>query len=714
MMKCWEHIRIIQSFFQDSKDMKRLLYTIAAAVMLCSCTEEMVSTDCRQSLKLAINVGEMSTKATEAGEDALNENKVSTLDVFMYKTGQTDAKVYKHLALDGETNVDILLNSTELGKLGYTTGNTHSFGLYVIANLPGGVSVTGSETVTELEALGLPKSSSTFESKQASNEIQDNFVMKAQTTATGGTGTDGFTATVELERVASKIGLLVNAVPYDGEIDGVNGTWTPQTGAMTVKFYGAASDGKLGGGYSEQSSDFTSERNVPAAYYTYPTKVEVDCQPYFMIMLPWTNGGTTKNTYYKMLCNNETFESNTFYRFTAEITLAGSLDEPVPVQLQPDNFHYTTAAWQNGIVADRTFQTNAVIKDARYLVVYSTSYTMENIDYIEIPFASSHKCYVEVTDASWWDYSGNDAVSRKLSATQYQGSKTYPTTVEDGYFTLTHTLNNDYLHTDTFDVSPITFTVRIVHDDEKSKSVGDPSIHEQIITVTQNPAITIKGVTNSGGTSNRFYNNSSDASNLGGTYDIGDQTKQNFIISISALAEGSEHILGDPRDYTPWTWPGGTPALASGKDITGGPNRTMQYYYKTRDDGSADNVVAPSFTCSSGYSRCSSYNNDMETMMKRAAVYQENGRPAGRWRLMTKAEAEIVARLNKAGKIPQLLSDSNNFLCARGYINNGTYSYARFNTTGSARLVYDEWYWSQTDYPTCDPITTFTWGDMPR
>ena len=113
---------------------------------------------------------------------------------------------------------------------------------------------------------------------------------------------------------------------------------------------------------------------------------------------------------------------------------------------------------------------------------------------------------------------------------------------------------------------------------------------------------------------------------------------------------------------------------------------------------------------------------------RRCASYQEDGYPAGRWRLPTKAEIEYIAQLNSDNKIELLLgsaSGTTDYFCNSGYMTvqqNRTPSYTAItNISGDSnaryvRCVYDDWYWgeSSNDRLADNNKTTFTWGDQPR
>lgn len=129
--------------------------------------------------------------------------------------------------------------------------------------------------------------------------------------------------------------------------------------------------------------------------------------------------------------------------------------------------------------------------------------------------------------------------------------------------------------------------------------------------------------------------------------------------------------------------------------------RTLKYYYPTESEGNAFQIVSPKFKIvsfhSSGWGQISPNGAKM-----RCATFQEDGYPAGRWRLPTAAEVMFVIDLQDAGVISNIFHGSSQYYCAS---ENGTKRYKISNpntggtrtwssaSTGSVRCVYDEWYW---------------------
>ena len=108
--------------------------------------------------------------------------------------------------------------------------------------------------------------------------------------------------------------------------------------------------------------------------------------------------------------------------------------------------------------------------------------------------------------------------------------------------------------------------------------------------------------------------------------------------------------------------------------------------------------------------------------LRRCASYQEDGCPAGRWRIPTKAEVLFITTLSQKNMIPKLFTFANtqldeSYWCASGKID-GVYGVPTYfsgtDDTRWVRCVYDEWYWSGMGDVATVTNTTFTWGDIAR
>lgn len=141
---------------------------------------------------------------------------------------------------------------------------------------------------------------------------------------------------------------------------------------------------------------------------------------------------------------------------------------------------------------------------------------------------------------------------------------------------------------------------------------------------------------------------------------------------------------------------------------------TLTYYHPTDVTNRTKKMIAPEFMVASSYGVTNPVNE--ENARKRCASYQEDGYPAGRWRLPTQAEVEYVCQLTAYGIIPMLFGSSSGwstYWSANGYINvnpsqNQTNTLAANRQTNIyVRCVYDKWYWADDK---CDK-TSFSWGD---
>jgi hypothetical protein len=152
-----------------------------------------------------------------------------------------------------------------------------------------------------------------------------------------------------------------------------------------------------------------------------------------------------------------------------------------------------------------------------------------------------------------------------------------------------------------------------------------------------------------------------------------------------------------------------------------GNGRILTYYYPTMKDGNIFRIISPKFRVASfhgGYSSACT----PEGAAMRCASYQEEGLPAGRWRLPTTAEIMFVISLQQKDLIQDIFYGANYYYSSTHQVRNngGTVPDVRVtptanNTKGSVRCIYDEWYWgtqpearANNSYP---GGYEFTWGD---
>lgn len=206
-----------------------------------------------------------------------------------------------------------------------------------------------------------------------------------------------------------------------------------------------------------------------------------------------------------------------------------------------------------------------------------------------------------------------------------------------------------------------------------------------------------------------------------GTYTIADPRQDKINNTLTTMLNDDNSIYEDESQVALWSVPG-----VSMDDLTTNDyiytndktKRLLAYYYPTDERYDKRYFIAPSYTVASSYSTTLAVTK--EGARRRCASYQENGRPAGRWRLPTVGEVKYIMDLSSSGKIPYLFGNMNNTSSNMSYWT--SYGYVTVNidhktategnestkTTSNVRCVYDEWYWKDR----CGE-KPFTWGDRP-
>ncbi len=405
------------------------------------------------------------------------------------------------------------------------------------------------------------------------------------------------------------------------------------------------------------------------------------------------------------------------------------------------------------------------------------SYEMTNTDYIEIPYNSSHPVEIASVQLKWRDYLNNEDRTIALVVTGGNNTYKYSTTVagynESSQYagieidqtnqllkikrSLLHIAwekvsDNNYkpvIKTRETAISAYTFLIKLRHADDANTDAN--------ISITQVPAIYITSqytlysnyrfVNNNNGDyyvrvnvgSNwrpkydYYYGyvttNSSMPSNstqkmyyLGSIHnDNNVQNKNTYILTITKFNAG-DYIIGDPRKHSIDNLPIANNAADNSpgwyvKDVN---NRQLQYYYPADGDSVKERFIAPRLRVASQWGV--TYPVTRDGALRRCASYQENGRPAGRWRLPTIAEIEYIAKLSSKRLIPYLFGTQGNtahYWCASGgvdvnnNVDNPSVTDNDNDDNKAVRCVYDEWYWGN-DTLTAANKNKFTWGDRQR
>lgn len=336
---------------------------------------------------------------------------------------------------------------------------------------------------------------------------------------------------------------------------------------------------------------------------------------------------------------------------------------------------------------------------------------------------------------------------------------------QTGYISLSDTTNiqnsiQKYLRSDSPEpaYSPYTFKVTLRHKDnpefkasftvvqypamyiQADKNPGgeymtSPSSSSSFGYVFVNPKYTPAGWSIPAYWTPAYWTNSSDLGGVHGiTSDANNKNPNMYVINLTALSGNYEsYIIGDPRALNVNNNlvgnPGQLTAVASptiqdwaveAEALYNESNqkRRLQWYYPTQEGSSTRNMIAPKIRVASSYGVC--YERTSQDLRRRCASYQEQGFPAGRWRVPTYSEVEFIVKLSTKGIIPLLFTKGATYLTAQGFVrveDKGSIALLTNTTFGYVRAVYDEWYWEkETNYVLQNNSSggyDFTWGDMP-
>lgn len=514
------------------------------------------------------------------------------------------------------------------------------------------------------------------------------------------------------------------------------------------------------------------EHHVPFYSYTNNWRKTTRRESYYSLMLPWRMlkadvaaaikaktrtlasltdddyQGARVNTYYQVPITTDAdkrLKRNTYYISRLRVGVMGSFTVAEPVTITSS---YIILPWGSASI-------KADMAEIAYLTVQYNTDTLNNINSHGVQYASSHPVTTTFTKMEYYDYYESNTTDRirrivyeyvqgmwirtiydattgaQISSTSANISNPFTSSgpfgefsvdAENGYITLTHAIQDG-----TYVPVDVTVTVsngRVA--DEKIVFTQYPSIY--IVGHQSNKYVYVKGTDNE-----RAHDAVYDDGTTGGWLNpgtresIGDVTARNMVtgdggtnmnrniyeIHISSFPAGSEYVIGDPRTKTRFT-------------LSNMDNPTN--YYATRSNypnnypragnnaahDDTENMISPAFIIASSCGQMTA-DRTYGQCQKRCAAYQEDGYPAGRWRMPTAAEVKYIMSLSANQKIPSLFNlgrnDGEGYWCANGKISGdrNAQPYLSSNTeTTAVRCVYDIWYWGN-EHSTY--ATEFHWGD---
>ena len=578
-------------------------------------------------------------------------------------------------------------------------------------------------------------------------------------------------AEIPLKRLASKVTVNFTYEPVVEEKTSGNIYWVPQPGDEETRVFlsNAIEHTTLGGPLDQTKhslvadswdtatkplgdgtrdifeysydymNDIAADENgkKTAHYYTYPIQMEGgdDNQTYLKLVLPWygykwIGTGTApetvdptspswqmykqKEVYYKIVLPSSSInEGNRIYEFSVTVNIIGS-DKEVKIIGE----EYVVKDWITKSEVSSNVATGRFIS----LDIPKDEYDMY-VDELDVTFVSSGKVIPIVEEIYQWNYSNatpsqdyfmqNDRVTasnplmtaKGIDADDILGWVTIPKNAS--HLEIRHTMDNNMLNDEgekntAFDMAPYVYKVRL-----HLEAAGNDTSFDRTVIITQYPSLYVTSQVSNGyvfvngtGYDNTAYDDGTGYSRT----DLGDvgtepgslsgsgqnNNPNNYTITTS-LISGSNYILGDPRS----------------ERVNNLTNLGLTNYKPTAATGT-ENTIAPKFIVASSYGRMSqSHWFDLDGAVKRCAAYQENGYPAGRWRVPTFAEIEFMVTLSRMGFIPSLYNFSSNdytgYWSANGKAIGNASGLPELDTDydyidTAVRCVYDAWYWGEEPY----------------
>lgn len=566
------------------------------------------------SLRLAVQEIR-SLRATEAGDDALIENKIESLQILFYKGGTLYWSVSPAPAADGNYSIPI----PEDKQTGFDGNSTYN--VYVVTNM----------------AFKAPKQESELAKTAVSESVAElpnaKFVMQGKTSKQINlkSAEGKQLGTVELRRVASKLRITPTVAVEGYELGG----------EIQVKFVGAINQGYLtaeevaaGATVIDYAYRATQDKQ-PQLFYSYYNKWSSnDEAPYYLLTVPLKKAGATAvaDYYYRVALTAEGahLTANKLYDLKLGIHKLGSTtpEEPVSITGSLSILPWTLCDDQYDLPA------------ANYLEVSEREAHIYNVETHTISYESSKKPVdVQILEVSFSYVNGatGEAITEAISTSSNQ----YPTVTVVG---------NQIQIESRIPINNVPKKIRI------KVSNGIAGLDKEV-TVYQYPSLF---VVNTIGVKSSIRPD--------GTLADGLNNKAIYRITVQNPPKGK--ILGFPpremTDFWPGYWNGSRWVLTGG---------TKTSKLTTKRDAETAQMVSPSFELASqlgaterwsyleygwnqegpmwnpSWYRTDSIGADEETALCDCALYTETRIVNGKevilddWRLPTEAEIRLIDQL---------------------------------------------------------------------
>lgn len=679
--------------------MKRKIYSIVWLLLVWVCSMTSCSEESGLTGQESTNEGmllEFMTRAdetqVETGEDRFNENTVTKADVFFFNEDMSGTCIYAQV---GQTVTDNTLNV----KLDSRLTEGQDYYVYVIANASFNYEGKTLDQITLNDLKEITATTDWTKIQEASNIsllMDGGAVLTVNKKASGN---------IKLTRAMAKVALFATASKI--EVDGKQ--YVPDLSRMQVNMVYLVNSTNLKGTYkvlagnyiTKMSRNYQKETDKEAYYhipfYSYPNPADTENRndSYLELIIPWSvsDGSVSyqaKNYYYRIPItgSDDMVEllRNHYYKVNVNVEVLGSLNPEEPVELDPD---FLIMDWYSAEIS-------ADMQNYRYLVLNEYESYVYNNDELLMPYVSSSEIdesKTKITKVEYWDYHQNESYKVTLTENYKQDSKNGNSTVNFDDFSVKDAGDNKLLFSHVLtDDDFVEFVITV-------QTYNKQGVEADTWTIHQFPAIYIVGEKNDNGSRNRFVNGSTNTDELGGTYGLDNSTNANpnqYTLYITSFDINDKYAIGDPREG----------------DFYDFGNSNPKSYRATRKESSVQDVISPIFKIASSWGQTSTIRYN--TAVKRCATYQENGYPAGRWRVPTKAEVEFIISLSNDKKIPKLFNTGGIYWVSSGYYKEGSGYTENTDNSHYVRCVYDVWYWGDKKINEVSQKYdnyNFVWGD---
>ncbi len=745
--------------------LQALLFPLVLLVL--SCEKEQDKGNDTVILTLQVQLPDVQqTKATVAADDSRNENVLSWIDVFLFSgDGGSGTEVYRtpyksitptQDALDPSIyTVSVPISSARLVALFGTDdpgiGNSRTAKIAVVGN---GDAVTDdgyymaypSAATSSVQGIRESVATTNFDAWYAENLSYLICCGTGTVTLTHTASPDEIkaTGTIPITRAYAKLDLELE-LPPSGQLEVAGRIYQANLSTMTIEMLNVVRKGYVGSDETHirtcGSGDFVSTSDFPRAltaqgnplvathncFYSYPRRFSdvPENKMVYRVKIDWKATDATVDDpvhtgYYTFPVVDEenvsVLYANHYYHTEAGIHTLGSPNPAAPEELE--------GSWS--ILPWGTAPVYGTFNDYEYLIGQPTWINMHGLTTGTAHYKSSSSLTRwTVTSVRMYavdrDGSGNDDgrdIYTDITDSSVLSNYTLTHNSDANTITLNHPLTGMYFRQE----------ISVVL--ENANGLSETIIFEQT------PPIEVRSTGHQGGQDNFFI----DGFKMGEGTSLNQNDyrrppdsntamalKYNLRFKVSAFtSENNTYLFGNPSAYPEvrHQYIIGDPRVTQTKYSESDFRASGSYQWtKTQLDKiliadtriSGADWIAPEFITCSGYARAPKLS--LAQLEMRAAMYQESGYPAGRWRLMTEAEYKFLLNLQLNDIIPTFFYEVDNngdapYFTAQGTcfeINQGGASYRMISpapATAYARFVYDTWYWGPDPVPAA--ATTYT------